>query len=86
MNDIIELLAEIETNFLRSARKKGQKRAKDAGKKWGGSKKGWKWKVTDDCVEKILKMKSDGESIAKISRTTKLSRPTIYRVLNNVEK
>jgi DNA invertase Pin-like site-specific DNA recombinase len=59
----------------------GMEAARRRGKRWGGSKKGWRWKVTDDQVTAIHEMKAAGKKIAHISRVTGLSRPTIYRVL-----
>ena len=50
-------------------------------KKRGGSKKGWRWKVSDDQVTAIKEMKAAGKKVTHIARITGLSRPTIYRVL-----
>lgn len=62
----------------------GMEAARKAGKKWGGSKKGWRWRVTDDQVTAIHEMRGQGKKIALISRITGLSRPTVYRVLREV--
>lgn len=59
----------------------GQAVARRKGKRWGGSKKGWRWKVSDEQVVAVHEMKSAGKKIAHIARVTRLSRPTIYRVL-----
>ena len=59
----------------------GQIRAWQKGKRWGGSKKGWRWKVTEEQITTIQEMKAAGKKIANIARVTGLSRPTIYRVL-----
>jgi hypothetical protein len=63
----------------------GIEKAKRAGKTWGGSKKGWRWKVTDDQVIAIHEMRAAGKPIVQIARVTALSRPTIYRVLRELE-
>jgi DNA invertase Pin-like site-specific DNA recombinase len=55
--------------------------ARRKGKRWGGSKPGWRWKVTDDQVTAIHEMRTAGKKVAHIARVTALSRPTIYRVL-----
>ena len=47
----------------------------------GRSKKGWRWKVSDDQLAAIHEMHAAGKKIANIARVTGLSRPTIYRVL-----
>ncbi len=61
----------------------GQAVARRKGKRWGGSKKGWRWKVTDDQLASIQEMRTAGKKIAQISRIVGLSRPTIYRVLES---
>ena len=59
----------------------GRIKAWENGKRWGGSKPGWRWKVTNDQVTAIKEMKAAGKKITHIARATGLSRPTIYRVL-----
>jgi len=44
-----------------------------------GSKKGWRWKVTDDQAAAVRA----GKKIVQIARVTGLSRPTIYRLLES---
>ena len=78
---ILASVAEYETEVRAERVAAGQAVARRKGKKWGGSKKGWRWKVTDDQVAAIREMKTAGKKIAHIARVTGLSRPTIYRVL-----
>jgi len=78
---ILASVAEYETEVRAERVAAGQAVAKRKGKTWGGSKKGWRWKVSDDQVTAIKEMKAAGKKIAHISRVTGLSRPTIYRVL-----
>ena len=59
----------------------GQAVAKANGKRCGGSKPGRRLKVTDEQLRAIRRMHAEGESKAAIARTTGLSRPTIYAVL-----
>lgn len=80
---ILASVAEYETEIRAERVRAGQAVAKAKGKKWGGSKEGWHWKVTPDQAEAILSMVQRGEKIAKVARITGLSRPTIYRVLRN---
>jgi DNA invertase Pin-like site-specific DNA recombinase len=61
----------------------GQAVARRKGKKWGGSKKGWRWKVTDEQQAAILEMHGAGKPIVQIARITNLSRPSVYRVIKN---
>ena len=78
-------VAEYENEVRRDRILAGQEVARRNGKSWGGSDKGWRWKVTDDQVNAIHEMKAAGKPITQIARVTGLSRPTIYRVLREVE-
>ena len=78
---ILASVAEYETEIRAERVAAGQAVARRNGKSWGGSKKGWRWKVTDDQVAAIHEMKAANKPIAQIARVTGLSRPTIYRVL-----
>jgi len=78
---ILASVAEYETEVRAERVAAGQAVAKRKGKKWGGSKKGWRWKVGDDQVIAIKEMKAAEKKIAHIARVTGLSRPTVYRVL-----
>ncbi len=78
---ILASVAEYETEIRAERVAAGQSVARRKGKKWGGSKPGWRWKVSDDQVTAIREMKMAGKAITHIARVTGLSRPTIYRVL-----
>jgi DNA invertase Pin-like site-specific DNA recombinase len=78
---ILASVAEYETEVRAERVAAGQAVARRKGKRWGGSKKGWRWKVSDDQVTAIAEMKAAGKKVAHIARVTGLSRPTIYRVL-----
>jgi DNA invertase Pin-like site-specific DNA recombinase len=79
---ILASVAEYETEIRAERVVAGQEVARRKGKTWGGSKKGWRWKVTDDQIDAIKEMKAAGKTIAHIARVTQLSRPTIYKILN----
>jgi DNA invertase Pin-like site-specific DNA recombinase len=81
---ILASVAEYETEIRAERVHAGQEVARRKGKTWGGSEKGWRWRVTDEQVTAILEMKTAAMPIAKIARITGLSRPTIYRVLNHL--
>jgi transcriptional regulator of acetoin/glycerol metabolism len=70
-------------DMVRMARlvRAGQEAARRNGKKWGGSKPGWRWKVSDEQATAIGEMKAEGRKVTHIARIMGLSRPTIYRVL-----
>lgn len=82
---ILASVAEFETEVRAERVAAGQAVARRKGKKWGGSKKGWRWRVTDDQVAAIHDMRGRGKKIVHIARVTGLSRPTIYRVLREVK-
>ena len=78
---ILASVAEYETECRAERVHAGQQVARRKGKTWGGSKKGWRWKVTDDQLVAIQEMRAAKKPIAQIARVTGLSRPTIYRAL-----
>jgi len=82
MAGILAQVAEFD-NELRSERiRAGQAAARASGKRWGGSLRGRRVKVTPQQAKIIYRMKhEDGESVAAIARTVALSRPTVYSVL-----
>ena len=83
---ILASVAEYETEVRAERVAAGQAVARRNGKTWGGSTKGWRWKVTDDQVAAIREMKQAGRPVAQIARVTGLSRPTVYRVLGSGDK
>lgn len=80
---ILASVAEYETEVRAERVRAGQAVARGRGKRWGGSEKGRLLKVTPEQVEAISSMVAQGHEITRISRITGLSRPTIYRVLEN---
>ena len=83
---ILASVAEYETEIRRERVVAGQQVARRKGKTWGGSEKGWRWKVSDEQVTAIKELKAARTPIAKIARITGLSRPTIYRVLSQTDQ
>ncbi len=80
---ILASVAEFETEIRSERVAAGQAAARKKGKTWGGSKPGWRWKVSEDQIAAITEMKVAGKSISLIARVTGLSRPTIYHVLKS---
>ena len=81
MANVIASVAQYE-NEVRSERVlAGQAIAKANGKRWGGSKKGRRIKLTRQKERCILRLHGDGEPISKIARAVALGRRTVYRVL-----
>ncbi len=82
---ILASVAEYETEVRAERVAAGQAVARRQGKRWGGSKKGWRWKVTAEQVTAIREMKTMGRKITAIAKVTGLSRPTIYQVLRGAK-
>ena len=81
MANMLASVAAFETEIRGERVRAGQQAAKEAGKTWGGSKKGRRIKTTQDQVSAIVKMKAEGVRIATIARTVSLTRLTVYRIL-----
>ena len=73
---IVASVAEFETEVRAERVAAGQAAARRKGKKWGGSKQGWRWRVTDEQqVSAIHDVRGRGKKIAHIARVTDLPRP-----------
>ena len=83
MANVLASVAQYETEVRAERVRAGQHAARKNGVTWGGSKKVWRWKVTDDQATAVIDMKEAGKKIAQIARATGLSRPTVYRLLQN---
>lgn len=81
MAHVLASVAAYETEVRAERVAAGQAVAKKKGKTWGGSKRGWRWKVSTEQVVAIKEMKGAGKPVAHIARITGLSRPTVYHVL-----
>lgn len=81
MSNILASVAQFESEVRAERVRAGQAAAHAAGKRWGGSKKGRRLKVTEEQVKMIARMGKEGEAVTTISRTTGLSRPTVYAYL-----
>ena len=79
--NVLTSVAAYETEVRGERVRAGQQAALANGKKWGGSKKGRRIKVTDEQVQAILEMRQRSVKIASIARTVSLSRLTIYRII-----
>jgi len=83
MANVLASVAAYE-NEIRSERiRAGQAVALANGKRWGGSTKGRRLKVTTEQVQAIHRLKNEGGKVTAIARATGLSRPTIYSVLGS---
>lgn len=81
MANVLASVAAFENEVRTERIVAGQEAARAAGKRWGGSKKGRRIKVTTEQVDTIQQLKGEGTPIASIARATGLTRPTVYNVL-----
>jgi len=77
---VLASVAAYETEVRQERTLAGQAVAKANGKTWGGSKPGRQIWVSDEQKAQVLSMR--GAKISVIARTTGLSRPTVYRLLD----
>jgi len=78
MANMLASVAQYETEVRAERVLAGQAKARADGKRWGGSEKGRRLKVTDEQLAVIRRLSKEGSSITAIARATSLSRPTIY--------
>ena len=83
MAHVLASVAQYETEIRGERVRAGQAVARANGKRWGGSQKGRRVKVTELQIRMIRQMRQHGETVAAIARTVGLSRPTVYDVLRN---
>ncbi len=81
MLNLLSSMAEYENEVRRERVLAGQAVARDAGKTWGGSPKGWRHKVNSVQWSEARRLKREGCSVAAIARLTQLSRTTVYSIL-----
>ena len=82
MATILAGVAAYETEVRAERILAGQTAARMRGVHWGGSVRGRRIKVTVEQTVSIRRLRSEGQEIAAIARGTGLSRPTIYRILD----
>jgi DNA invertase Pin-like site-specific DNA recombinase len=81
MANVLASVAAYETEIRKERQASGIAHAKANGQRWGGRRKGDRWKVTIEQMDVARAMKTDGKAISAIAKTLGLSRPTIYRLL-----
>jgi len=81
MAHVIASVAQYENEVRGERVRAGIAAARAEGKRWGGRKVGTRVKVTVEVERMVKQLHRKGESIAAIARAVKLSRPTVYRVL-----
>lgn len=81
MANVLASVAAYENEVRGERIRAGQAVARNRGKRWGGSAKGRRLRVTTEQENTIHRLSADGAGPAAIARATGLSRPTIYSVL-----
>ena len=81
MANVLASVAAYETEIRGERIAAGQAVARANGKKWGGSKKGRRVKVSNETIEIIRRLRQEGKPIAAVARAVGVSRPTVYSVL-----
>lgn len=82
LSTILAGVAAYEREVLRERQRAGIAAAKAAGKRWGGRKAGARWKVTPELERQARKMRDSGETVAAIARGLRVSRSTVYAILD----
>ncbi len=73
--------AELENEVRTERVMAGQAAARAEGKRWGGSPKGYRYKVNAEQFRVVKRLKAEGASVSAIARATSLSRPTVYSII-----
>jgi DNA invertase Pin-like site-specific DNA recombinase len=81
MANVLASVAQFETEVRAERVLAGQAAARARGKRWGGSVKGRRLKVTNEQVQTIRRMAGEGAKVSAMARATGLSRPTVYAYL-----
>ncbi|CQR47385.1 Putative transposon Tn552 DNA-invertase bin3 [Paraliobacillus sp. PM-2] len=84
--ELMSWLAEEERNRIRVAQQEGINKAKKEGKYKGKPKKYTNTSTGQDKLiyEKVIQMIKNNQSINHIAKTTGISRPTVYRIKNEL--
>lgn len=81
MANVLASVAQFETEIRADRVRAGQERARANGKTWGGSQAGRLISVTEDQVQQVLRLHSEGMPKAKIARACNVGRTTVYRLI-----
>lgn len=84
--NVMASVANYEVEVSSERIRAGQKAAQDAGKKWGGSKKGRLNTIMREQARAALRMKDKGQKVSEILRTLKMNATTYYRIVKRNEQ
>lgn len=83
MFGIVASVAEYETEVRRERQMAGISAVREKGKRIGGRKAGASNHKTRDVLPAVLALHKEGKRASEIARATRLSRPTIYSLLQH---
>ncbi len=78
---VLAWAAQMEKKRIKERQKAGIAAAKAKGKRWGGRKAGTMQVRTPELDKTVKEMKASGKSVCSIARVCKISRPTVYAIL-----
>lgn len=81
MANVLASIAQFEREVNGERTRAGMEAARKQGKQIGGSKPGVRKVIKPEQERTIVAMKANGETVAAIARTLKISRPSVYDVL-----
>ena len=79
--NILASTASYELELRKERQQAGILAARANGKKWGGSAKGRRIKITEELEDQIWLSYKDGDAIARIARKYGVCRPSIYKII-----
>ena len=80
-NFVIKLQVEILGEIIGERITAGVRRAKAAGKRWGGRKQGDRYKLTDEKLRAVRQLLATGTKKTAIARQLGISRNSVYRAI-----
>ncbi len=86
MFNIIASVAEYETEVRRERQMVGIAAAREEGKQIGGRRAGASNHKTRHVLPAVLALFKEGKKVSEIARATRLSRPTIYNLLQHRQR
>ncbi len=81
MAGVLASVAAYETEVRKERQMAGIAKAKEQGKKWGGSQPGSRVRVPPEKKELVQRLHTEGKKVAVIARLVGVSRVTVYQVL-----
>jgi DNA invertase Pin-like site-specific DNA recombinase len=81
MANILAATASYELEIKKERQQAGISAAKANGKKWGGSAKGRRLKITEELETQIWLSYKDGDSVSYIARKYGVCRPSVYKII-----